>query len=325
MKKTSEGYKTCPGFLEQQMAVMPEFKNELMPRYYINEYEPLLDSSDMSPGNWLVIAQDIAQNYDKYDGFIVLHGTDTMAYTASALPFMLQGLQKPVILTGGQIPLCEIRNDSRDNLITAMLIAANYNIPEVCLFFGSKLIRGNRSVKVDANSFEAFDSPNFPLLASCGIGIDINWNLVLPCPVHNLGINVNVLNKSAVAALRLFPGISEDVLRNILKPPIEGLVLETYGVGNGPANNPVLLNVLRSAAERGVVIVNCTQCYRGRVRMGAYATGTALGRAGVISGLDMTAEAALTKMFYLLSQNLPLEAVKAKMQENMKGELTELL
>ncbi|GBC63830.1 L-asparaginase 1 [Desulfonema ishimotonii] len=323
MKRTPDGYMPSPGYLAEQMALMPELKRDLMPSFDIREYDPLIDSSNMSPENWLKIARDIAENYDRYDGFVVLHGTDTMAYTASALPFMLRGLDKPVILTGGQIPLCEIRNDSRENLITAMLIAANYNIPEVCLFFGNRLLRGNRSVKVDANSFEAFDSPNLPPLGVTGIGIDINWDLVLPRPkIRTDDISVHMMNESRVAALRLFPGISEEVVKNILAPPIRGLVLGTYGVGNGPGDNPKLMAALKTASDRGVVIVNCTQCLRGRVRMGAYAAGTALGRAGVISGFDMTTEAALAKMFYLFSQNLPADEIREKMQQSLRGELT---
>jgi L-asparaginase len=247
-----------------------------------------------------------------------------MAYTASALPFMLQGLSKPVILTGGQIPLCEIRNDSRENLITAMLIAANHRIAEVCLFFGNKLLRGNRSVKVNADGFDAFDSPNFPPLGRAGVGIEIHSNLLLPPPDSPTKLSVKILRQSRVAALRLFPGISAEVIRNILAPPIQGLVLETYGLGNAPSNDPDLLQELSLSVSRGVVIVNCTQCVKGRVRMGAYATSHTLSRIGVISGLDLTAEAALAKMFYLFGQDLPVERIKQLMQTNLKGELTEL-
>jgi L-asparaginase len=180
MKKTAEGYVPVPGYLQKQMQRLPELDSSALPAYTIREYDPLLDSSNMTPDDWLKIADDIASHYDRYDGFVVLHGTDTMAYTASALPFMLQGLQKPVIITGAQIPLCELRNDARDNLITAMLIAADFAIPEVCLCFGSKLLRGNRAIKVDADGFDAFDSPNFPALGTVGIEIKINWDLVLP-------------------------------------------------------------------------------------------------------------------------------------------------
>jgi L-asparaginase len=322
MRKTQDGYRPEPGYLTEQMKALPELESDLMPAYDIHEYDPLMDSANMSPENWLDIAKDIAAHYDQYDGFVVIHGTDTMAYTASALPFMLQGLARPVILTGGQIPLCEARNDSRGNLITAMLIAANFNIPEVCIFFGGKLLRGNRAVKIDAGGFDAFDSPNFPPLGIAGVTIKIYWDLMLELPGKMTAISVNVFNESRVGALRIFPGISEDVVRNILEPPIKGLVLETYGAGNAPENNPRLLKVLKAAADRGVVIVNCTQCLKGRVDMGVYATGTALGRTGVISGFDMTAEAALTKMFYLFSQNLPLNIIKENIQKNLKGELT---
>ena len=322
MVKTAEGYKPLSGFLSEKMEKMPELQDEKMPRYDVHEYEPLIDSSNMSPKLWLHIARDIATHYDAYDGFVVLHGTDTMAYTASALPFMLQGLGKPVVLTGAQIPLCEVRNDARDNLITSMMIAADFNLPEVCLLFGHKLLRGNRSVKVNADGFDAFASPKFPPLGKVGIGIDIRWDLVLPSPEKPQPIAVKALTESRVAALRLFPGISADVVRNILAPPIKGLVLETYGVGNAPDNDSELLSVLREASGRGVVIVNCTQCLQGRVHMGAYATGTALAQAGVVSGYDMTAEAALAKLFYLFSRNLSVQQVKEQLHTNLRGEIT---
>jgi L-asparaginase len=322
MQKTEEGYAPASGFLQEQMAAMPEFKHRSMPEYDIHEYDPLLDSSNMTPDDWLKIAHDIADHYEQYDGFLVLHGTDTMAYTASALPFMLQGLQKPVIITGSQIPLCEIRNDARENLITAMMMAAGYPIPEVCLYFGTKLLRGCRSVKVDADDFEAFASPNFPPLGTVGINIEINWDLVLRPPEIETLLEVKALSQARVGALRLFPGISAEIVRNVLQPPLQGLVMEAYGVGNGPSQDRQFLAALEEGTSRGVIIVDCTQCLAGTVDLGDYVTGSALARAGVISGFDMTAEAALAKMFYLFSQNLPTDTIKQQLQTNLRGELT---
>jgi len=321
MKKSAAGYVPISGYLQKQMQRLPELESSSLPAYTIHEYDPLLDSSNMTPEDWLKIADDIASHYDRYDGFVVLHGTDTMAYTASALPFMLQGLQKPVIITGAQIPLCELRNDARDNLITAMLIAADFAIPEVCLCFGSKLLRGNRAIKVDAAGFDAFDSPNFPALGAVGIEIKINWNLVLQPAQPPSPVVVKPMKESRVAVLRLFPGISADIVRNVLRPPIKGLVLETYGVGNGP-EDPDLIEALKTASEQGIVIINCTQCIKGSVNMEDYATGSALAEAGVISGFDLTVEAALAKMAYLFSRSLTPEAVKKMMPVDMRGELS---
>ena len=322
MQKTARGYAPAPGFLQAQMETMAEFDRPEMPDFVIHEYEPLLDSSNMAPGDWLHIANDIAANHEEFDGFVVLHGTDTMAYTASALPFMLPGLRKPVILTGSQIPLCEVRNDARENLITSMLFAAHFPIPEVCLYFGNKLLRGCRSVKVNATGFEAFASPNFPPLGSVGIDMAVNWDLVLPPPPEEEPLQVTALTEVRVATLRLFPGIPAEIVANVLQAPLKGLVLEAYGLGNGPENDTQLMETLQAATGHGVVIVDCTQCLTGSVDLEGYATGHALARAGVISGHDLTTEAALAKLFYLFSRQLPVDTIKTMMQLNMHGELT---
>ena len=321
MKRTRSGYVPASGYLQSQMDAMPELRHPSMPRFKVHEYTPLLDSSNMTPREWVAIARDIGDHYDDYDGFVVLHGTDTMAYTTSALPFMLRGLGKPVIVTGSQIPLCEVRNDGRENLITSLLIAANYDIPEVCLYFGGRLLRGCRAVKVSADGFAAFDSPNVAPLGVVGTDIEINWDLVRK-PGAKQKMRVEELGSPIVSALRLFPGISPELLRNVLRPPLQGLVLEAYGVGNGPDQDVEFVSALEAAAVRGVVIVDCTQCLEGTVDLSEYAAGTALARAGVISGFDMTAEAALAKLYYLFSRGLGVEKVKREMQRDLRGELT---
>jgi len=323
MRRTKSGYVPQSGSLQRQMAEMPELRHASMPAYTIHEYEPLLDSSNMTPTEWVKIANDVAAHYDRYDGFVVLHGTDTMAYTASAIPFLLAGLRKPVIITGSQIPLCEIRNDARENLITSLMLAASYAIPEVCLYFGGKLLRGCRSTKVSADGFAAFDSPNFPPLGNVGIGIDVNWDLVRKGRGAKR-ISVPELAKPVVSALRLFPGISPELVRNVLRPPLQGLVLEAYGVGNGPDQDDAFIAALADATQRGVVIVDCTQCLEGTVNLHEYAAGSALARAGVVSGSDMTAEAALAKLYYLFGRGYAPERVKAEMSKDLRGEMTAL-
>lgn len=323
MKWSENGYKPVPGFLKEQLSKMVELQHPHMPEYEVIEFENLLDSANMRPGDWYKLGKVIADNYQTYDGFIVLHGTDTMAYTASALPFMLEGLSKPVILTGSQLPLCELRNDAQNNIITSLLIAANYPIPEVGLYFGNKLFRGCRATKIHADGFDAFDSPNYPHLGESGIDIEINWSVVKK-PPRNQNLHLRPMKESIVAALRLFPGMSLEVLKNILKPPLQGLVLEAYGVGNGPVEYPGFLDVFKKASEAGVVIVDCSQCIKGRVDLQDYATGSALANAGLISGQDMTTEAALGKLHYLFSRDYTPEVVKIRLIDNMRGELTPL-
>jgi L-asparaginase len=323
MRRRADGsYAPAPGYLAELMAALPELRDPRAPAYDIHEYAELRDSANMTPGDWTQIAEDIARAYEAYDGFVVLHGTDTMAYTASALAFMLANLRKPVILTGSQIPLCELRSDARDNLITALLIAAGGDLPEVCLSFGSRLLRGCRAVKVSASGLDAFDSPNFPPLAQIGISIAVDRRLLRPSPAADAPLAVQPITPGvAIGALRLFPGISAAMVRGVLAP-LQGLVIEAFGSGNGPDQNVDLLAALAEATARGVVIVVCTQCLRGSVNLAAYATGASLARAGLISGYDMTAEAALAKLFYLFSAGHPPEKVRALMGEDLRGELT---
>ena len=321
MRRTEGGYAPAPGFLAEQLANMPELADGRMPAFDIHEYDPLLDSSNMRPADWIRIGRDIVDHYDRYDGFVVLHGTDTMAYTASALPFFIRGLAKPVLITGSQIPLCEVRNDARNTLITAMLIAAELDVPEVCLYFGNKLLRGCRSVKVDADGLDAFDSPNCPPLGRVGVDVEIDVAQVRPAQAGPIRL-VEPVSEATIGAFRLFPGLSPDLLRNVLQPPLQGLVLLAYGVGNAPDRDAALLATIREATDHGVVIVACTQCLRGAVHLGEYATGASLAGAGVISGFDMTTEAALCKLHYLFSSGRSPAEIRRLMAEDLCGEMT---
>uniref|UniRef100_A0A673CF02 asparaginase n=1 Tax=Sphaeramia orbicularis TaxID=375764 RepID=A0A673CF02_9TELE len=274
--------------------------------YTVLEYSPLLDSSNMTTDDWGKIGKDIEKNYENYDGFVILHGTDTMAYTASALSFMCEHLGKPIILTGSQVPIYEMRNDGRDNLLGALLIAGQFVIPEVCLYFYNKLYRGNRSTKVDTGSFNAFSSPNLPPLATAEVDISINWDTVWRANTTAKFQVSTELNRN-VGLLRLFPGITAATVRAFLQPPMQGVVLETYGSGNAPDNRRDLLEELKKATDAGVIIINCTQCLRGTV-----STSYATGKVGhFTSGGDMTPEAALSKLSYVLAkQDLDLDAKK---------------
>ena len=321
MKRTESGYKPAPNFLDDELHSIPDLSRDDFPSWELHEMNPLLDSSNMTLKEWNDIGRLIYENYEKYCGFVVLHGTDTMAYTASALSFILRGLDKPVILTGSQIPLSEVRSDGRDNLITSILIASEGVANEVCLYFSGKLLRGNRARKMSADGLVAFKSPNYPLLAEVGITIKYNKSALLR---HKEGTVLEFLpfNNVPIGVLKVFPGIQFGLFEDIMTEKLQGIVLETFGSGNIPSGGDELLPIIKKAFASGSVVTVCSQCPIGTVTLGTYETSASLKGAGAVSGKDMTTEAAVAKLYHLLSLDLPKGEIKRLMEKNIAGELT---
>ncbi len=290
-------------------------------------FNPLIDSSDVEPSMWRRLAEIIRDNYDSYDGFVVLHGTDTMAYSASALSFMLDGLSKPVVFTGSQLPVGSPRTDGKENLVSAVEVAAakrgdgSAMVPEVCIYFDSKLIRGNRATKVNATSFSAFKSPNIPPLAEAGINIRYNEALIRR-PSLGGGFRISTTLDTRVAILKVHPGITEQVARNVLLGEgIRAVIIETYGSGNA-ISRKWFTDIVAESAAGGKILLNVTQCLAGEVNMDLYATGRALQAAGVTGGGDITTEAGLAKLFYLMGEFTDNEKVKSLLGQNLRGEIS---
>ncbi len=289
-------------------------------------FHPTLDSSEMTPKDWIKIGTTIMENYNQFDGFVVLHGSDTMAYSASALSFMLEGLQKPVIFTGSQLPIGTIRTDGKENLITAIEIAAEQNhdglplVREVAVYFDYKLFRGNRCTKDSAENFEAFRSPNYDVLAEAGVQIKYNLDRLYRSNINKLIVKNNFNTKTAL--LKLYPGIDFSTYQSLFdKNHVEGLVIETFGSGNAPQDEK-LRNLLMNFINQGGVVLNITQCNSGTVKQGLYATSSMFNQLGVISGYDLTTEAAVTKMMFVLGETTNFEDRKALLSQSIRGEMT---
>lgn len=315
----------CPFNFERIAKTVPEIKEF---GFSIDSYTlpEIIDSSDLKPALWAELCEIILENYDKYNGFVILHGTDTMAYSASALSFMLNNLTKPVVFTGSQLPIGTIRTDGRENLVAALEIAAatiedKAVVPEVSILFGAKLFRGNRTTKINAESFNAFQAFNYPPLAEIGIHIHYNYGAINYSP-RPKPISAFTEMDTNIAILQLFPGIQTVLIDAVINTPgLKGLILETYGSGNAPTDN-CFLNKIKEASEKGIIIYNVTQCQGGTVEMGRYETSRKLLKYGVSSGYDITTEAAVCKMMHLLAKYPSLNEVKKYLNSSIKGEIT---
>jgi L-asparaginase len=289
-------------------------------------FDPPMDSSDVGPETWIRMAGIIQENYERYDGFVILHGTDTMAYSASALSFMLENLGKPVIFTGSQIPIGVLRTDGKENIITSVEIAAAKEfdkpiVPEVCIYFENRLYRGNRTTKINTDNFNAFQSPNYPPLAKAGIQIKFNRESIL-YPREQKPLRIHTKFDNRIAVLKLFPGISKAFIDSVFGyNGLRGVIIETFGSGNAPAIDWFIKRI-RKAVDSGIIVLDVTQCHSGSVELGRYETSRKLYEAGVISGYDITTEAATTKMMLLFGQNFSGEEVKLLLNSSIKGEIS---
>ena len=318
MTRTEKGYAPNAAYFRKALLNMDSLRAPGMPAWDMIELLPLLDSSNMAVSDWNRIGELVSENYDAYDGFVILHGTDTMAYTASALAFMLEDLGKPVVLTGSQIPLCEVRSDGRENLITSMMIAASDRLCEVCIFFGGKLLRGCRAMKFSSDGLTAFVSPNFQPLAEAGIDIVYNEPLLLPKPSRPM--TLQRLDDVPIGVIKVFPGIQFQLFEAIMTESLRGIVIETFGAGNIPASDGALLHIIEKAYRNGSIITVCSQCPQGTVLLGTYEASSALTAVGAVSGQDMTTEAAIAKLYYLFSKGYPAEEIKRLMGTDLRGE-----
>lgn len=322
MAPSARGYvpsKDLAGLLRSKM---PELRADGMPRHDLIESDRPIDSANAAPDFWYDLAQQVLDLEPRYDGFVIIHGTDTLAYTASALSFLLARMTKPVVVTGAQVPLVEVESDARANLRAAIMVAARAPTSEVSVVFGRRLLRANRTTKVSSTALDGFDSPNFPPLAD--LGADIRFRdvgeprRVVPaswfeCPAYR---------PSTIVVLPIFPGIQADMVKAVVGTGVQGMILECYGRGTAPDRNEPLIRALRQAIDGGVVAVAVSQCVEGSVSLATYASGSALADCGVVSGFDLTREAALTKLHYLFARNLALQEIAQRMQQNLRGELT---
>lgn len=321
MERSENGYMPSPNSLQKALNAIPDLHHPEMPEWALLEFSPLLDSSDIAVNEWNKIGSAVSNLYDLYDGFVILHGTDTMAYSASALSFMLDGLGKPVIFTGSQIPLCELRSDGRDNIVNSLIIAASDKVHEVCIYFNGVLLRGNRSTKRSSDHLLAFDSPNYPHLAEAGIRLQYRDSVL-----RRRGSGPLIFrpfSEVPIGVIKVFPGIQFELFESIMTDKLKGVVLETFGAGNIPSYGGNLLPIIEKAYRSGTIVTVCSQCMQGTVSLGAYASSKALHDIGAVNGKDMTTEAALAKLYYLFSLGLAKDEIKEQMPKDLRGELSE--
>ncbi|BFU22503.1 L-asparaginase, putative [Entamoeba histolytica HM-1:IMSS-B] len=319
MLKGKNGLEPRKGYMGDVLRGMSEIQSETAVTYDIVELDPLLDSSSMSPSDWTRIGDVINAHYKNYDGFVVLHGTDTMQYTASALSFMFENLSKTIVVTGSQIPISEPYTDAKNNLISSLKVAAHLNVPEVVLVFGGLLLRGNRVTKTSANSLRGFSSVNYPALAKLDLRIELAKPFVLQQPKGPM-VYHPVMSKD-VAVLTLYPGITGKTVRSIVDSGVKGIVIQAFGEGNAPENKD-FVSALQYADQKGIVLVDTTQCGNGNVNMDSYAAGSGLKAAHVVNGRDMTVSAAFTKMANLIGRGLKVSQIKELMEKDLCGEMS---